>query len=729
MPELKIPAFPILEPLSKATETALAPIKFLDTDFLEIDVDLSTNEEGKGSGDHFMVQGVCLRKCKENLLPSMDDAANPAYVTTPEGAFYKDEAYYYYPSWNASSGWVQRVPERSQKGFGHWRLAGTDYTALIIHHVWPHHKLIFKSEEASLLYTFLLRRFYSQSKNAAMVAEFKLHGFMPAMPDDFIEHEKLPLTDYQKVAMIISINNASYALFAEQGTGKTPIIVNKICLLAARKRAKTGKMYRTLVICPRQVRKNWEKEFIRFSTVPGKTCVLRGAAIRKVRNLCDIIRSEDDCAWATAIISIDSVSSIWEAIKNMRWDFVVIDESHKIKNPNTNRFKDVMKIDDVRADSKEILTGTPITNSLFDIWAQLEWLGKGCSGFSTFANFRSFHGKWKAELKEGSAVQKLVGFKHTPLIQERLARLSFLWTKKDSEDQVHRKYPGVAFEDLPPEAQALLLPEKVNDIYEATMDTKQAAIYKEVATELVAEIDEILATAETKGLNLTVEHILTKLIRLAQICSGFVKTDDIEDIENDTIIPGKIVQISKKNPKIEILIDMIKEDWANDPNSKCVVWACFIQDVEVISKRLAEEGMNHVGYHKAVQKEFRVKDSTVAEDYLNLDDKCRILVANPSSGGIGQNYLGYDVEHPEKSDMYVDHHIYFSSNWSLVDRVQSEDRSHRRGTRNNLRITDLMIPGTIDEEIRERVTSKRKLAMSIQDIRSILNSVLKEYRE
>ena len=698
--ESKIPAFPILEPLSKATETALTPLKFLETDFLEIDVD---EKEGK----HFLTQAVCLKRCPTNVLPSIDDAAIAPYIQTPNGAFYKDDRFYYYPSFNASSVWFRRIPERKQLGFGRHRLAGTDYTALIIHHVWPHHKLIFKSEEAQLLYTFLLRRFYAQSKNSVIAAEFKLTGKAPKMPDDFIEHDKLPLTDYQKAALLITLHNSSYSLFMEQGTGKTPIVINRVCLEAARKRAKINEMYRTLIICPQQVRLNWEREFERFATVPGKTCILRGGKISKIRSLIDVIRSENDCAWSAAIISIDSVSSIWEGLKKMQWDLVVIDESHKIKNPNTKRFKDMMEIDDLRAKAKMILTGTPITNTVFDLWSQWEWLGKGLSGFSTFNNFKAFHGKWKAVMQGGTGVQKLVGFKNVPLIQERLARTSFLIRKKDT---------------------GLMLPEKVYDLYEVAMTSQQLEIYKQVATKLVAEIDEMLATAEASKLNITVEHILTKLIRLAQICSGFVKTDNIEDLENDVILPGKIVQISKHNPKIEALINMIKEDWENDSNSKCVVWATFIEDIRAISERLTQEGINHVGYHRDIQDNYRVKDSAAAEDIINRDKDCRVLLANPASAGIGQNYLGYDVNKPDDSDMYVNHHIYFSCNWSAVDRIQSEDRSHRRGTRTNLRITDLVIPYTIDEEIRQRVTAKRDMALSIQDIRNILNNVLGGYR-
>lgn len=703
--EQKIPAFPVLDPLSRATETALAPLNLLPSDFLEIDVD----KEGK----HFLVQAVCLKKCPANYLPSADDAAVPEFITTPEGAFYKDPAFYHYPSYTASSIWFQRIPERSQKGFGAWRLAGTDYTALVIHHAWPHHKLIFKSEEAQLLYTYLLRRFFAQSKAASIAAEFKLTGKVPEMPKDYIEHPKNPLTDYQKTALYISLFNRAYSLFMEQGTGKTPIVINKICLESARKRAKKEGMYLALIICPQQVRLNWEREFSRFATVPGKTCILRGPNIQKMRRLIDAVRNEEDCAWSACIISLDSVVSIWEGLKQIKWDLVTIDESHKIKNPSTNRYKNLIQLDDIHAKQKMILTGTPINNVLFDIWAQWEWLGRGLSGFSTLPNFRAFHGKWEKAMSKGTAVAKLVGFKNTPLIQERLARLSFLFRKKEMSKS------------------GIQLPEKVSDIYEVAMQPKQAELYKKVATELVAEIDEIIANAELKGTNLsvTVEHILTKLIRLAQICSGFVKVDDEEDVETGITIPGGIVQITEKNPKIEALVKLIKEDWENDPNSKCIVWATFIPDIEAISKRLAEEGMNHVGYHRVVHPKYRVKDAPAAEDKINFEDDCRILVANPSSAGIGQNYLGYDVNNPEKSEMYVNHHIYFSCNWSAVDRIQSEDRSHRRGTRTNLRITDLVIPYTIDQEIRDRVTAKRDMAMSIQDIRYILTSVLKGYRK
>jgi hypothetical protein len=724
--ENKIPAFPVLEPLSKATATALAPMELLDTDFLEIDIAASEArmiQTGKRAGEsasvdndmmHFEVQAVCLKRCPTNILPSIDRAADPKYVQTPQGAFYKDDVHYHYPSWNASSAWFSRVPERKQLGYGKWKLAGTDYTALIIHHAWPHDNLIFKSEAAQLLYTYLLRRFYMQSSAATIAAKFKLTGEVPEMPKDFIPfpkgHPELELTDYQKVALMISLNNPAYALFMEQGTGKTAIMIARICLEAARKRARnngTGGMYRALIVCPKQVRLNWKREFRRFATSPGKTCILRGGKLKMIRTLTDSIRDETDCAWSVCMISIDSVVTMWDAFKRMKWDFAGVDESHRIKNPGTNRFKALMDIDEIHAAQKMIATGTPITNTVFDLWGQFQWLGNGLSGFSTFPNYRSFHGKWKDAVAGGNGLRKLDGFKNLPLVQERLARLSFLMREDETGNQ---------------------LPEKVFNIYEVTMTTPQADVYKRIAKKLVAEIDDMLEMADATGKSITVECILTKMIRLAQITSGFIKTDDEEDLDLETVTPGQIYQIGKKNPKLDAVVEMIREDWEQDCNSKCIIWATFIEDLRAISERLAAECINHAGYHKVIQAQYRVKDAERAEDKINFDDSCRILVVNPASAGEGLNLLGYDKENPDASSMYVNHNIYFSRNWSYVQWIQSLKRSHRRGTRAPVRYTALVVPNSIDIEMHDRVTGKGNMANSIQDIRDILNSVLKGYR-
>ena len=91
---------------------------------------------------------------------------------------------------------------------------------------------------------------------------------------------------------------------------------------------------------------------------------------------------------------------------------------------------------------------------------------------------------------------------------------------------------------------------------------------------------------------------------------------------------------------------------------------------------------------------------------------------------IQKEMMTYYNERAEEYDTNCTHVVYYSGDWSQVKRTQSEDRVHRRGTREPIRITDLCVPGTIDEEIRARVFQKKKMSLEITDIRDILKAVL-----
>ena len=677
-------SLPLLEPLSDATSSVLKAIKLNQHDFLEV----SCDEEQ----EHFYVQSTRMVEIPFELT-----------MFTPEDEVVQLGNKFYHRtgtcSFAAANNWQYKIPERRNIGFGKWKFAATDFTALVIRYSWPIEKVFFISEDAQVMYDVLLLRFLSQSRAALNTARYKIDRTVPEMPDDYVEHPELPLTGYQKVGFVNSLSNSDYALFMEQGTGKTPIVIAKVNLLGQRLRKTENKMYRVLVLCPKSIRMNWENEFVRFSTCAGKVTILRGTQVDRVRCLTDSIRSEDDCNWSATICSVDSVANSWKVLKKIPWDMVVLDESHSIKSPTTKRFKTLRQLENT--ESKMILTGTPITNHVFDLWSQLEFLGHGLSGFSTFSNFRSFHGKFETQNIQGSRIQKLVGLKGLPLIQERLSRLSFLLNKSEAD---------------------LGLPDKVYDMYEVSMTPTQKEWYVKLRDELCVQIETALAD-ETK--TLSIDHILTMLLHLAQITSGHVKWNpEEEEDENGNAAVGKVEQIPGGNPKVDAVLEMIKEQEETDPNCKTIVWATFIEDVRVLSETLAERGVNHVVYHPKGQKEYRAKDAFAAAERFNNDKDCKVFIGNPASGGEGLNLIGYDKENADEYETFAGHEIFFSCNWSSVQRSQAEDRAHRRGTRNNVRITDLMIPGTIDEEIRARVMAKRASAMAIQDIREILTNIL-----
>jgi len=669
---LNITAHQLLEPLSKATETLLEPVNFFDCDFLELDVDKKMEK--------FVATVVGYRAASPFELTREDIVEIDAIPRLKAS-----------PSFVAMGNWWTRIPERKEesKGYGNrqWEFAATDVTALVLHHIWPRKKILFLSSEAEVFYNVLIKRFMAQTRSALMIAQFKADGTVPKMPADFIDHPELPLSPYQKIALLASLNQEGYGLFMEQGTGKTPVAVARVNLESSRKR-KAGKgMYRCLVICPNNLRMNWEKEFARFSVHPGKVGILRGGLFNRQRTLIDSVRDEEDCVWSATVMSVDSIKQTEDAIKRVPWDMVIVDELHYAKSAQSTRFKQLRDIEESCSKSRMGLTGTPIANTIMDLFSQFEFLGKGLSGFSTFSAYKRFYGTFKKAEQGGTAIERLNGIRNVPLIQERLARIAFTITKAEAD---------------------LQLPEKLYSVLEAEMTAKQKELYDQLAKMLIVEIEEALESR-----TITAEHILTKLLRLAQITSGHVKWDDR---------PAE--PISGRNPKIDVLIESLQEE-SRDPKAKSLVWCCFIEDMRAISQRLHEAGIKHVGYHPSIHPDYRKDDASLAEQAFNKDDSIKVFIGNPASGGVGLTLIGYDRENESSSQCYCDREYFFSCNWSAVQRSQAEDRAHRRGTRRVVQVIDLMVPGTIDEEIRARLSLKKEMALAVQDIRGIL-ATLKE---
>ncbi len=634
----------LIEPLCSATEQIFAPMNIRSSDRLHVKL----NEDG----NHF-------------LLETRDVVENN------------------FPSWDAARRFYRRIPEKKQNGYSGWSTGATDITAIIINHFWPREQIIF-SEEAEMVFDFLLTRFIMQCELAKVRSEHKVAGTVPEM-HDMLDCEELPLADYQLRALLSCYKQEAFALFMEQGTGKTPIVINRICNEA--RTLKEKRLYRALIVCPKNVRSNWRNEFVRFATVPGKVIVLRGGELDRVKSLVEAVQEEDDCEWSAVVCSYESIARTWSAFRIMEWDLCVLDESHFIKSTHTKRFKKMLQLRPL-CKQRMCLTGTPITNSLLDLYAQFEFLGEGLSGFVKWEKFRSYYGKYR-KLDQRNV---LVGYKNVPLIQERLVRQSFMVTKAEA---------------LPD------LPEKMPDVVEVTMTSEQRELYSKVRNQLAVEIEDEMNRAENK--QLVINNVLTKLLRLAQITSGFITWDAQYSDEGDVVKDKEIDRIDP-NPKLITLIELLKE---KGPCDKTIVWACWIQDIKSIRAACEMEGIDCVTYYGGTSD----KDRDIAERRFNGDPTCSVFIGNPTAGGTGLNLRGYDPDNLD-DPCNCNHVIYYSQGWSMTARAQSEDRSHRRGTRVPVRYTDLCVPGTIDEEIRARVTMKRISAMQIQDVRNIVSRIL-----
>jgi len=680
--DISLDDLPIVQPLGEATSNFLKTKSEISEDFALL-IDLTVKQ------DKFLMRTVSVADA-----PHFRAMVDLKYTTTGGREVFVGPARM---SMEIYSGFLESLPESTpvkrepKPGFGNtYTVAQTDLNVLCIHHRWPVNQIIFKTEESRLVYEYLLKRFLLQTKRAKLQAEFFSENKMPPMPTSYAELPDLPLAEYQKTAIAMHESQEAYALFMEQGTGKTAIGVSKICTEARKKWNETGNPTRVLIVCPRQVRTNWAREFERFTTLPGRVTIIKGGQMKRLELLIKSMKKADHLQFMVCIMSIDTVPRDVELLKRIKWDEVIVDESHKFKSHRSKRYE---ALKDLRDHSKRrgILTGTPVGNGIQDLFTQLEFIGDGLSGFSSFNSFRKFHSQYEGTgaMVNGHEIEKLVGYRHIPLLHERLSRLAFIITKKQA---------------------GLDLPDKLPPIWwEVEMTKRQRKIYVDLRDKLVAEISEILDESEGKPENFVADNILTKLLRLSQVTSGHIP---IELADGNKVVK----QISDTNPKVDALLDILD---STDRDCKTVIWAIYREDIRIISEALKSRDIKHGTYYGDTSEEDR-------ESYVNSfnkDPEFKVLVCHPASASEGLDLLGYDKTDPDAAQTYAGQVICFSYGWSYLQMSQLVDRVHRRGTRMPVSIKYLTVIGSIDEEILTRLDEKQDTADLAKDISGVLKRI------
>jgi SNF2 family DNA or RNA helicase len=230
--------------------------------------------------------------------------------------------------------------------------------------------------------------------------------------------------------------------------------------------------------------------------------------------------------------------------------------------------------------------------------------------------------------------------------------------------------------------QCLDLKPKVRSRRFIELEGEGKKIYERLKTHALAIVEDSTISFSNK---------LTEIIKLHQVCNGFTKDDD-----------GKILQLHKS--KLNALEETLEET-----DGKIIIWANYLYNIHEIKKFLIDK----YGPESTVSiyGEVSVEDRKVAVDRIQKDDKCRFLVGNPTTGGFGLTLTACNTV------------IYFSNNYNLEVRMQSEDRAHRMGQKGTVVYIDIVARGTLDEAIMKSLTSKGQIAaktLGEEDLKSWL---------
>jgi len=111
------------------------------------------------------------------------------------------------------------------------------------------------------------------------------------------------------------------------------------------------------------------------------------------------------------------------------------------------------------------------------------------------------------------------------------------------------------------------------------------------------------------------------------------------------------------------------------------------------------------------------------------DPTCRVIVANPAAAGAGLTLIGYPPGRGSEYNTDTTLMVFYSHNWSWLQRDQAAARPHRHGTRRPVRAVDLVVPSSIDEILLDRLESKRSQAISMVEVGDILRDIKKALKD
>ncbi|HEX8076412.1 MAG TPA: DEAD/DEAH box helicase, partial [Chthoniobacterales bacterium] len=369
----------------------------------------------------------------------------------------------------------------------------------------------------------------------------------------------------------LAANNLGGILADEMGLGKT---VQTLAFLRAQKVGRDS-VEPALVVCPTSLVTNWQNEAQKF-TPELKTLVLEGA---NRAALFKSIKAADIVITSYALLRRDI-----DVLREFQFSTAVLDEAQHIKNPETQNAQSAFAL---RARHRFVLTGTPMENSVRDLWSIMNFSLPGYLG-----PHKDFRERYELPLARGAA----------PDIQRRLSRRlqPFL---------LRRKKRDVAKD----------LPEKIEQVVPCSLTSSQRSAYDA----LLREIQSGLGTGlGVKGTNAGVKRMkmLTGLLRLRQVCCDL-----------------RLVGLEKEDPsaKLELLDELLGE--AIDGEHRVLVFSQFVSMLHLVRDRLEERKLSYCyldGSTKHRQEEV---------NRFQNDDTIPVFLISLKAGGVGLNLSAADT--------------------------------------------------------------------------------------
>ncbi len=339
-------------------------------------------------------------------------------------------------------------------------------------------------------------------------------------------------------------------------------------------REKNGHL-KALVACPTTLMYNWENEIKKFA--PELTYhIHHGAQRTRDKLLFD--------KYNVIITTYGTLRSDIKLLSEQGFDSVILDESQAIKNPNSKVAKAAGLL---KSKNRLCMSGTPLQNNTFDIYAQMNFLNPGMLG-----SVEHFRNDFATPIdKFGEKEQK-----------DHLRKLLFPFILRRTKEQVAKD-----------------LPEKTETILYCEMETEQRKIYDAYRNEYRSKI---LGTIEDVGIGQSQLTILQGLMKLRQICDSPSILNEPEKLPNHSI---KLDEIARE----------LEE---NMGNHKALVFSQFLGMLALIKHKLEELNIPFVYFDGSTSAADREK---AVQGFQN-NEEIRVFLISLKAGGVGLNLTAAD---------------------------------------------------------------------------------------
>ncbi len=411
-----------------------------------------------------------------------------------------------------------------------------------------------------------------------------------------------------------------------------------------------------LVICPTSLLYNWEMEMKKF--VPdlehwlyyGPARALTPEVFRRV---------------SVVVTSYGVLRSDVAELAGLKWGYVILDESQAIKNITSQARKAVQQL---QARNRMVLSGTPVQNSTFDLYAQMDFLNPGMLGSPDFFRTQFANPVDRNGDKEAAA---------------RLRRLVYPFVLRRTKEQVAK--------DLPDRTEMILwceMGEEQRRIYDRFKETYRAALLDRIGEE---------------GMGKSSIYILEGLTKLRQICDhpallkGGVSAEVPEaGVRDGEAAPEGGEKDGEAAPSAK-LDELIREIEENAGHHKALVFSQFTSMLKLIRAALEERGIPYLYLDGSVAAEERRR--AVAK--FQEEEDTRIFLISLKAGGVGLTLTAAD-------------YVYLVDPWwNPAVEQQAIDRSHRIGQEKKVFAYRMICRDTVEEKILQLQERKKGLASDL----------------